>query len=400
MRGNGIGPEPPPGPLAREATMNTKTAGNETLATERSETVLRWLAMALALACFLAAAACGGDREAGDAGEFAGTETWVVASEPDWPETPSNAGIASATSDAAANAGTASAPTEAASNAGIPSTPADTSPSAPRAPEEPRVASYEDAEAAFRAGRYGEAVDLFGIYAEERPANPWGHYMLGLAGWKAGHLDIAETHLLRSAELAPDHVATKVNLARVLIEAGRPEEAKRQAAAAEELDPGAVQAKRVHARALSASGEHAAALGKYEDALWIDPDDSWSLNNLGYLLILQGRPDEALGPLALAVRLDSTNVTFLNNFGSALEGAGFAVSALAAYRSAAAIDPGAAAAASAERLGARVAADEPPEVSAAELAHAYREGLVIGSSARGDSAGWWFPGLESPPIRR
>lgn len=358
--------------------MNTKTAGNETLATERSETVLRWLAMALALACFLAAAACGSDRDAGDAGELAGTETWVVASEPDWPEAPSNTGTASAS---------------------IPSTPADTSPSAPRTPEKPRVASYEDAEAAFRAGRYGEAVDLFQIYAEERPANAWGHYMLGLAGWKAGHLDIAETHLLRSAELAPDHVATKVNLARVLIEAGRPEEAKRQAAAAEELDPGAVQAKRVHARALSESGEHAAALAKYEDALWIDPDDSWSLNNLGYLLILQGRPDEALGPLALAVRLDSTNVTFLNNFGSALEGAGFAVSALAAYRSAAAIDPGAAAA-SAERLGARVAADEPAEVSAAELAHAYREGLVIGSSARGDSAGWWFPGLESPPIRR
>ena len=382
MRGNGIGPEPPPGPLAREATMNTKTAGNETLATERSETVLRWLAMALALACFLAAGACGGDREAGEpgeAGELAGTETWVVASEPDWPEAPSNTGTASAS---------------------IPSTPADTSPSAQRTPEEPRVASYEDAEAAFRAGRYGEAVDLFGIYAEERPGNAWGHYMLGLAGWKAGHLDIAETHLLRSAELVPDHVATKVNLARVLIEAGRPEEAKRQAAAAEELDPGAVQAKRVHARALSASGEHAAALGKYEDALWIYPDDSWSLNNLGHLLILQGRHDEALGPLALAVRLDSANVTFLNNFGSALEGAGFTVAALAAYRSAAAIDPGAVAAASAERLGARVAADEPPQVSAAELAHAYREGLVIGSSARGDSAGWWFPGLESPPIRR
>ena len=181
---------------------------------------------------------------------------------------------------------------------------------------------------------------------------------------------------------------------------GRPEEAKRQAAAAEELDPGSVPAKRVHARALSAGGEHASALAKYEDALWIDPDDSWSLNNLGYLLVLQGRHDEALGPLALAVRLDGTNVVFLNNFGSALEGAGFTAAALAAFQSAAAIDPGAGASASAARLGARVAADEPPEVSAAELARAYREGLVIGSSARSDGAGRWFSGDGPPTSRR
>lgn len=345
--------------------MKKKTDGNGTAGANRSEKVLRWLAMVLALACFVAAAACGGDDEGSAPGDARAIDTWVVAQEPDWQTVP--------------------AVDE------IDSVPAETPPSAPIAPAEGRAVSWGDAEGAFEEGRYGEAIDLFSLYTEEHPTNPWGHYMLGLSGWKAGHLDVAETHLLESIGLAPDDVKSRVNLARVLIEAGRPADAVEQAGAAEELDPGSIQAKRVHARALAENGDHAGALDKYQDALWINPDDVWSLNNIGYLLIQEGSYDDAIGPLALAARVDSTNVTFLNNFGSALEGAGFPVAALAAFRSAAEIDPGSKAAESARRLEERVEPDAVPEVTRSELAQAYREELIIGSSARSDSAGRWFP---------
>ena len=81
-------------------------------------------------------------------------------------------------------------------------------------------------------------------------------------------------------------------------------------------------AKRTLARALAETGDHGAALAKYEEALWMDPEDRWSLNNMGFLLIRRGRHNDAVAPLALAVRLDSTNATFRNNLGSALAKAG------------------------------------------------------------------------------
>ncbi len=355
--------------------MKKKTDGNGTAGPDRSEKVLRWLAMVLALACFVAAAACGGDEEGTGSGDARTVDTWVVAQEPDWQTAASAGDGGPATNEPPAGEAPVNEP---------PASP-------PVIPEESRLATWADAEGAFHAGRYGEAIDLFSIYAEEHPTNPWAHYMLGLSGWKAGHLDVAETHLRESIELAPDDVKSRINLARVLIEGGRPGDAIEQAAAAEALDPASIQAKRVHARALAESGDHATALDKYEDALWIHPDDGWSLNNMGYLLIRQGSYDDAIGPLALAVQVDSTNVTFLNNFGSALEGAGFPVAALAAFRSAAEIDPSGKAAESARRLEARIDPDAVPEVTRSELAQVYRELLVIGSSARSDSAGRWFP---------
>ena len=202
-----------------------------------------------------------------------------------------------------------------------------------------RVVSYEEAEGAYHSGEYGAAVDLFSAYTGQKPENPWGHYMMGLSAWKAGHLDVAETALAESVRLSPNHVKGHVNLARVLLEAGRLEEALEHATLAEDIDPASVQAKRTLARAQAETGDVEGALEMYEQALWIDPEDTWSLNNLGYLLLQVGRYDEAMGPLALATMLDSDNPLFFNNLGSALEGSGHTVAAARAFESAATLDP-------------------------------------------------------------
>ena len=52
--------------------------------------------------------------------------------------------------------------------------------------------SLSDAELAYHDKRYDEATKLFSTYADQHPANPWGHYMLGLSAWKSGDLDLAE----------------------------------------------------------------------------------------------------------------------------------------------------------------------------------------------------------------
>jgi len=64
------------------------------------------------------------------------------------------------------------------------------------------------------------------------------------------------------------------------------------------------------------------------------------MNNTGLLLIQQGKNEEALGPLARAVQLDSTVAVFHNNLGFALEHTGRFVLATQAYKSAIAVDGG------------------------------------------------------------
>src|SRR5690242_18261472 len=41
-------------------------------------------------------------------------------------------------------------------------------------------ASFDAGEVAYNARKYGEAAAIFEGYTERRPANAWGHYMLGL----------------------------------------------------------------------------------------------------------------------------------------------------------------------------------------------------------------------------
>ena len=276
---------------AREVSVENRTAG-----IDRSEEVLRWVAVALALALFVGSLACAGE------GAEAATAEVVVAS-----------GLSSGHGQKVMYPQAAAWRPEA----------GDVQPDAwPVAEPKPSESLERVAEATVAEATVAETPS-----AEEVEA-PWEHYMLGVSAWKEGELGEAELHLREWVAHAPGDAKGRVNLARVLIEIGRPYEAKEHAAIAENLDPASVAAKRIHARALDESGDCSSAIAKYEDALWINPEDYWSLNNLGYLLIRHGRFEDAIGPLALAVQLDSTNAMFRSNLGAALRGAGHRFAAL------------------------------------------------------------------------
>ena len=271
---------------AREVNVENRTGG-----IDRSEGVLRWVAVALAVALFVGTVACAGERAE------AATADAVMAS-----------GSIPVQGQAVTQAQAAAWRPEADGARADP-------PGAKSVPSDP-VAPVAEAPAAG------------GVRA------PWEHYMLGVSAWEEGELGEAELHLREWIAHAPGDAKGRVNLARVLIEIGRPYEAKEHAAIAEDLDPASVAAKRVHARALDESGDCASAIAKYEDALWIDPGDFWSLNNLGYLLIRHGRFEDAIGPLALAVHLDGANAMFQSNLLAALEGAGHSFASLDAFNAA------------------------------------------------------------------
>lgn len=327
--------------------MEKRTVGND-----RSEAVLRWVAAGMALVFFGGVVSCAGEEAGAEVGEVSSGDI---------------GGAVSADLRVAQEPVTSVAAVQ------------------PR-PSEPRDATQTDAAETNRP----VAVEVPAAEGGGEPPSPWQLYDLGISAWQRGEAAVAEGHLREWVVQVPDHMKGRVNLARVLIEIGRPREAREHATVAANLDPASAPARRVLARALAESGDRSAALAMYEEALWIDPDDRWSLNNMGYLLILRGRHDEAMGPLALAVELDSANAMFRANLGAALEGAGYGAAALLAFESAVALDPGhARAAASAARLR-RLLDGHVSEVDVSLLADEFRREL-LGTAEREPSVPFECP---------
>lgn len=198
--------------------------------------------------------------------------------------------------------------------------------------------TFEDAETAYRARRYEEAVTLFTAYTETRPENPWGFYLLGLSAWKSGDHGLAEEAFLTAIGLDSTHVKSRLNLGRVLIESNRHADALDQIHAAIDLDPALSEGYRLLGRAYDGLGRRDDAVWAYKQAIVLNGRDVWALNNLGTVLIREGRFEEALGPLARVVELEPGVATFQNNLGIVLERTGHVTRAVEAYRAALAAD--------------------------------------------------------------
>jgi tetratricopeptide (TPR) repeat protein len=201
-------------------------------------------------------------------------------------------------------------------------------------------ASFAEADAAFRAKQYDEAVAGFAAYTTRRPSNPWGFYMLGLSAWKAGDLTNAEDAFKQALSLDSTHVKSYLNLSRVLLESDQPDSALGYLDVVLRIDETLGEAYRLIGRAHDAKGEPDQAVTAYHEALSLDSTDVWSMNNLGLVLIRQGAFDDALRPLARAVELSPEVATFQNNLGMALERTGHFTAAADAYRVAIAADSG------------------------------------------------------------
>ncbi len=242
---------------------------------DRSEALLRWSAVGLALAVFAAAAACVDEQEGVPVEEVAVAEVGLPVA-----------------------VATVSLPATAAEGPADSSGPPQGSPAQDDSPAAPASAD---------------------------------RYSLGLAALQDGDPELAEQHLRAWIAHAPGHGRGRVNLSRALLEIGRPYEAREHAGFATDITPGSAAAWRTLARAQAESGDCSSALASYEEALLADPEDAWALNNMGYLLIEHGRYEDAIGPLALAVTVDGNNALFRKNLAAALERSGEDAAELDAY---------------------------------------------------------------------
>lgn len=248
----------------------------------------------------------------------------------------------------------------------------------------PANVSYATAESAFTQHHYAAATDMFAVYVQSHPKNAWGHYMQGLAAWKSGDLETARQALERSLELDPRNVKILLNLGRVLLDQGQPEEAQVRVGAAIEIDSTSAEAQRMMGRVQTALGQPDSAIEAYRTALVLDPKDVWSMNNLGLVLIEQGDYQEALRPLARAVQLRPEAPLFQNNLGIALERTGHFNAAAEAFQAALAADSTyTKASVSLARVEGRTEDPSTAPVELASLAQSFEDSVRQWQHARG-----------------
>jgi tetratricopeptide (TPR) repeat protein len=200
--------------------------------------------------------------------------------------------------------------------------------------------SFADGEAAYNAKQYGQAAAIFEAYTTRRPANAWGHYMLGLSAWKSGDLEMSEKAFDQALSLDPKHVKSLVNSSRLFIDQKRYDDAIARLTRAAEIDPESLEVSRLLARTYADQGKTDDAIAAYQRVIDLNDNDAWSQNNLGLLFLETQRPEEALPHLMKAVELRKDVAMFHNNLGMALEHTGRFKAAAVAYTGALAADPG------------------------------------------------------------
>ncbi|MEA2463281.1 MAG: hypothetical protein QOJ98_1028 [Acidobacteriota bacterium] len=200
--------------------------------------------------------------------------------------------------------------------------------------------SFADGQAAYQARKYTDATAMFELYTGQRPANPWGHYMLGLSAWKSGDLAKSEQAFEQALSIDPNHLKSLVNLSRVFIDQKRYDDALDRLTRAADIDPESTQVHRLIGRTYVAQGKTDQAIDAYRRAIEVNELDAWSMNNLGLLLLETKQADEALPLLARAVELRQGLPSFHNNLGMALEHTGRFKAAAEAYKAALTVDPG------------------------------------------------------------
>jgi len=172
-----------------------------------------------------------------------------------------------------------------------------------------RLGRDADADAALARRGDQPATIVDEVLAEVIALAP-SHNELSAQGdlaFRAGDLARAESYFREATNLAPNHLEHRLNLAAVLLSAGRGDEARRVLDDAIELDPSSARAWFTLGVLRGRDGDLDGAVAAYRRALEIQPDDSGARQNLANILLRSGRPEAALSEYRRLLARDNSS---------------------------------------------------------------------------------------------
>ncbi|HMA52396.1 MAG TPA: tetratricopeptide repeat-containing glycosyltransferase family protein [Magnetospirillaceae bacterium] len=191
---------------------------------------------------------------------------------------------------------------------------------------------FAEAVAHHRAGRLGEAMELYKQVLRANPGHAGALHLLGVLVHKIGDPAMAVKLILEAIRLDRTQPFLYADLALAFVDSGRPADAARAFLATLLLDPAHARAGFSLAVLFEDAGRRVEAIPLYRHAARLEPDPSRSLNNLGAALTKEERADEATAPLRAALAIDPAMVEGWYNLAQARRGAQCIEEALALYR--------------------------------------------------------------------
>lgn len=183
-------------------------------------------------------------------------------------------------------------------------------------------------------------ASLWEDVVRKSPALPYPHVNLGKIYMEMGRPEEAARQFRAAIRLKPDHVSAYSNLGMLYAVMGRTGDAIEELEAAVRIDPGYAKA-RVNLGALYAQmGRLDEAELELRTAITIRPEEPDAHNNLGIIYMERGSLEEAKREFQAAMRLDPDYAKAPYNLGLIYERQGLTGEAIEAFRTALRIDPG------------------------------------------------------------
>jgi protein O-mannosyl-transferase len=202
--------------------------------------------------------------------------------------------------------------------------------------------AYNNLGAALRRqSRLEEAMANFKEALTIRPGHSDAQNNLGEALLYLGRVEEATAHVTEALRLRPDSPEAKVNMGAILSRSGRFEEAEAQYRDALKSNPDSAEAHSGVGVCLSQKeDQRERALQELQHAVRLKPEYADAHYNLGRVLGLMGRVEEAKAQFYETTRLDPANAEAHFNLGIALAAENRAADSVLEYQAAIRINPG------------------------------------------------------------
>ncbi len=171
-------------------------------------------------------------------------------------------------------------------------------------------AGWEEGLAAFKAGRYDEAVREFKSVADAQPDWPGSYLMMGQAYLKLNRNSEAVNAIKKAYDLNPNDDATKLALGSAYVEARKFSDAARLLKTIDVSKMKSAKQSAYHqllAVAMSKSGQSGQALAALKKAAAASPNDASLQYNLGRSALASGETATAVSALEKATRLNGND---------------------------------------------------------------------------------------------